>query len=69
MIYVVDYEILLNASSRYAVRMETAGGDVVVHVWRGMPHVPSGFVRMARSASEALDVSGAFILQLPQAGR
>jgi len=66
LIHVGDYEILLDDSLRYAQRMEALGGDVVVHVWRGMPHVFCGFVGMLKVAAEALDIAGNFIRQLPQ---
>ena len=48
--------------------MEAAGGNVVAHVWRGMPHVFCGLIGMLKAASEALDIAGDFIRQLPQGG-
>ncbi|WP_158811322.1 alpha/beta hydrolase [Beijerinckia sp. L45] len=65
LIHVGDFEILLDDSLRYADRMDAAGGNVVLHVWRGMPHVFSIFVGLLKSSTEALDIAGAFIRQLP----
>lgn len=65
-IHVGDNEILLDDSVRYGERFESQGGDVAVHVWRGMPHVFSGFVDILKVAAEALDIAGAFIRQLTQ---
>jgi acetyl esterase/lipase len=65
LIHVGENEILLDDSLRYAQRLEALGGSVVVHVWRGMPHVFCGFVGMLKAASEGLDIAGDFIWGLP----
>lgn len=68
LILVGEYEILLDDSLRYAARKEAVGGEITVHVWKGMPHVFCGLVGMLKSAPEALDIAGAFIRQLSQSG-
>jgi hypothetical protein len=52
--------IVWRVSTWPAERLEAAGGDVVVRVRRGMPHVFC-VVGMLKAASEALDIAGAFI--------
>jgi monoterpene epsilon-lactone hydrolase len=65
LIHVGEDEILLDDSMRYAERLEAAGGDVVVHVWKGMPHVFCTLVGLLKASAEALDIGAAFIRQLP----
>jgi acetyl esterase/lipase len=49
----------------YAERLEAAGGHVVAYVWQRRPHVFCDLAGMLKAASEAIDIAGAFIGQLP----
>jgi epsilon-lactone hydrolase len=63
MLHVVEDEILLDDSRRYANSVKKAGGLVEVHVWHGMVHVFPANVSLLHAAREALEMIGAFLRQ------
>lgn len=65
-----EAEVLLDDSIRYARRLRDANLNVVVHLWKGMPHVfPSALGRLS-AADTAMDEIGAFLRDcLPQGPR
>lgn len=69
-IHVGDDEVLLDDSRRYVERMVSAGGDVRLDIWRGMPHGFVAGVGRLRAAKQALDAIGTFLrLRLRDAAR
>ena len=57
-IHIGDDEVLLDDSLRYAQRIEAAGGQADLHVWKGMVHVfPTN--SLLKAAGEALDLVAA----------
>lgn len=54
-------EVLLDDSTRYGERMETAGGTVQVHTWEGMIHVFPSNIAILGAAQQALDDIGRFL--------
>jgi epsilon-lactone hydrolase len=60
-IHVGDDEVLLDDSLRYVARAGTAGIDVRLDVWMGMPHGFVGSIGKLRASARALDAVGAFL--------
>jgi epsilon-lactone hydrolase len=60
-IHVGDDEVLLDDSLRYVARAGTAGIDVRLDVWMGMPHGFVGSIGKLRASARALDAIGAFL--------
>ncbi|GAA3548158.1 alpha/beta hydrolase [Amycolatopsis ultiminotia] len=63
LIQVGTNEILLDDSTRAAVRARAAGADVILDVVAGVPHVFQCYSGMLDEADEALDRAGLFIGQ------
>ena len=59
-IHIGEDEILLDDSRRFA---ERAGGDIILNIWEGMPHVFPQNVGVLVAAEEALVDTGTFIHQ------
>ncbi|MDA8351155.1 MAG: alpha/beta hydrolase [Pseudomonadota bacterium] len=58
-----DDEILLDDSVRFADRARSAGADVTLSIWLGMPHVFQSSLGRYRAAEHSLDAVGAFLRQ------
>lgn len=54
-------EILLDDSRRYAERVASAGGEIQLHTWAGMPHVFPSNVGVLHAADQALDDIASFL--------
>lgn len=63
LLHVGEDEVLLDDARRYAKGMEAAGSTAELHVWQGMVHVFPANLAILRSAPEALDILGGFLLQ------
>jgi len=63
LIHVGEDEILLDDSRRYAERFATAGGNIQLHIWEGMPHVFPASVGTLAASQMALDDIGSFLRQ------
>ncbi len=62
-VHVGDDEMLLDDSKRYVERADTAGVDVKLDVWEGMPHGFLSGVGRLSAANQALDGIGAFLVE------
>ena len=58
-----DDEILLDDSVRFADRARSAGADITLSIWLGMPHVFQSSLGRYRAAEPSLDAVGAFLRQ------
>jgi monoterpene epsilon-lactone hydrolase len=58
-----DDEILLDDSTRYAERARTAGVEVTLAVWAGMPHSFQGAVGKLAAATESVEAAGRFLAE------
>ena len=58
-----DDEVLLADSTRYADRARTAGVQVTLSVWEGMPHVFQSSIGRFLAAEQSLDAIGDFLHQ------
>ena len=58
-----DDEILLDDSVRFADRARSAGADITLSIWLGMPHVFQSSLGRYRAAEHSLDAVGAFLRQ------
>lgn len=60
-LHVGEDEVLLDDARRYADQFTDAGGEVELHVWKGMVHVFPANTAMLRAAGEALDDIARFL--------
>ncbi|MDB5974986.1 MAG: alpha/beta hydrolase [Nevskia sp.] len=67
-IHVGDAEVLLDDSRRYVEHAISAGVDVALDVWMGMPHGFAGSVGTLRASAQALDAIGSFLTERLRAG-
>ncbi|MEI9425689.1 alpha/beta hydrolase [Mesorhizobium sp. Cs1299R1N1] len=58
-----DDELLLADAVRYADRATTAGVEVTLSVWEGMPHVFQSSIGRFRAAEHSVDAIGDFLRQ------
>jgi len=58
-----DDEVLLDDSVRFAARARSAGADITLSIWLGMPHVFQSSLGHYRAAEHSLDSIGAFLRQ------
>jgi epsilon-lactone hydrolase len=63
LIQVGDAETLLDDSTRLANKAETAGVDVKLQIWEGMPHVWHLFAPDLAEGQDAIGKIGEFVLQ------
>lgn len=56
-----DDEVLLDDSVRYAERAQSAGADVALSIWTGMPHVFQSSLGRIVAAERSLDGIGEFL--------
>jgi acetyl esterase/lipase len=61
LIQVGEDEILLDDARRYAERFTSAGGDMQLHQWAGMPHVFPANIGVLSTARPAVDAIGQFL--------
>jgi epsilon-lactone hydrolase len=66
-IHVGDDEVLLDDSLRYVERAVAAGVDARAEVWMGMPHGFPASIGRLKAAAQALDATGAFLVERLQA--
>ncbi|BDI33529.1 hypothetical protein CCAX7_55800 [Capsulimonas corticalis] len=62
-VHVGDDETLLDDSRRYAERAVSAGVDVRLDIWTGLPHVFQSSVGALDAAGASLDMLGAFLAE------
>jgi acetyl esterase/lipase len=54
-------EVLLDDAVRFADRARAAGGDVILSIWEGMPHVFQSSLGRLAAAERSLEAIGAFL--------
>lgn len=55
MLQVGEAEVLLDDSTRFAEKLEAAGGETELETWPGMPHVFQGFAPYLPEANQAIE--------------